>query len=421
MTVTNKSLAHMQTLALLDGSKSRSMYSSDAASLSSPMLPRKRRPAFPQYVESRKQAGPSNLAKSLDGLRDTLQAIVQQRRVSREDSSSHSAEPSYQTKVNELLESLDACLDKVVSESESSGPSTPAELGHESHDLVSSRKYSNASVSSNNSEKSESSAYFAWSSEFSHSPKFFKDQGAATPHQIKEVTLNEAYMDAVLAGWLNKLRISNTFFHRKAWKRRLLVLTSTHLYQFKSSSGQSMSTNSMEITASTTATICDKYPEKRWVLELQNGLAHPWYIQAESLEDFKTWLNSLRAITIRSKYAVRTLPEVPLGNLYREMARRASANNVQTTKPRVPRPCKSMSHTQSSSLIQNGGNKSETHISNMYQQSRRQSRPRIDVQISQSPLFNDGLLANINCSPTEITFPPIVSKKSNTLATVMEC
>ncbi|KAK9728895.1 hypothetical protein K7432_000718 [Basidiobolus ranarum] len=416
-------LMRLETLALLNGTKTRPIYSSDEASLSSPVLQGKRHALFQQYESDRKLTAPNNVAKELESIRDALNVIVKQRKTNRTKHTIHSggSKFTYRSKINGLLESLDACLDKVVSESESSGPSTPADLGYESHDTVGSRKYSNASTNSATSEKSDSSPFFAWGSEFSHSPRIMRDPVGIVSPQIREVSLNVVYMEAILAGWLNKLRINNSsFFHRKAWKRRLLVLTTTHLYQFKSSTGNSMSTNSMEISASTTINICDKYPEKRWILELQSESQHPWYIQAESLDDLKTWLNSLRAAIVRAKYAIRTLPEVPLGNVYREMIRRTSANNVQTTRPRTPRPCKSMSHAQcpTPQLIQSSRDMQDSQTSH----SRGREKPRIDISISQSPLFNDGLLANINCSPTKLTFSPISSKKPRSaLPTVMEC
>ncbi|KAK9765082.1 hypothetical protein K7432_006868 [Basidiobolus ranarum] len=418
MAMKNKKLAHIETLALLDGTQSRTIYSNDEASLSSPVLQGEKSRLFQHYQKERKNPLPVDLAKELGNICNTLNTIVEQRKVK---------SPSiYGSKVNGLLESLDACLDRVVSESESSGPSTPAELGQDSQDMAGPRKFSNASTNSTTSERSEPSSFFAWGSELSGSSRSMKDAAGIATAQIKEVSLSEVYMDAILAGWLNKLRINSTsFFNRKTWKRRLLVLTQTHLYQFKTSAAQSKSTNAFEITASTTVTICEKYPEKRWVLEIRADSQHPWLIQAESLEDLKTWLNSLRASIVRAKYAIRTLPEVPLGNVYREMIRRTSANNVQTARPRIPRPSKSMSHAQSSNLVQNSRtihDQSAQAPSQPQLQSKRQTKPRIDIKISHSPFFDNSLLANISCSPTKSTFSPTVSRKpSSTLPTVMEC
>ncbi|ORX97266.1 hypothetical protein K493DRAFT_336619 [Basidiobolus meristosporus CBS 931.73] len=407
--MSNKHLAHIATLAMLNGSQSRALYSNEEASLSSPILERESNDIFRSYRKAVKACAAVNAADELGDICNALNTIVAQRKVK-----SHYTQLP---KIGELLESLDACLDKAVSEAESSGPSTPAEFGQDTNDASGPRKFSNASSNSSNSERSELSSLFGWNTD-SYSLRSVRES-----NPVKEVSLSEVYMDAVLAGWLNKLRINNgSFFSRKTWKRRLLVLTPTHLYQFKTSAAQSKSVNAFEISTSTTINICEKYPEKRWVLEIQGNSQHPWHIQAESMEDLKTWLNSLRATVVRAKYAIRTLPEVPMGNVYKEMVRRTSANNVQAARPRVPRPSKSMSHAPTASMVQSTRYTKDEHTSGGQTRSNKQTKPRIDINISHSPFFDNSLLASLSSSPTRTAFPATVSKKPcSTLPTVLEC
>ncbi|KAK9700371.1 hypothetical protein K7432_012218 [Basidiobolus ranarum] len=121
------------------------------------------------------------------------------------------------------------------------------------------------------------------------------------------VTVSEVYIIATLAGWILKLS-STSFFSLKSWKRRFLVLTPTTLFRFKSSAPGAIVDEYLELTPETIACVTDKFTGKRWVLEITTPSKPSWYIQTESLDELKTWLNALKASVIRAKYCNNRLP-----------------------------------------------------------------------------------------------------------------
>ncbi|KAK9718841.1 hypothetical protein K7432_005154 [Basidiobolus ranarum] len=122
-----------------------------------------------------------------------------------------------------------------------------------------------------------------------------------------DITVNEAFMSATLAGWLSKLYITNpSFLARKTWKRRFFILSSNILYRFKSLQANTTADEHLEINSNTIACVSDKFPGKKWVIEITNP-GTSWYIQAECLDELKTWLNALKSAVIRSKFNGRVL------------------------------------------------------------------------------------------------------------------
>ncbi|KAK9768270.1 hypothetical protein K7432_001236 [Basidiobolus ranarum] len=121
--------------------------------------------------------------------------------------------------------------------------------------------------------------------------------------QQQPVTLSEVYIAALWAGWVSKLYVSNPLFvTRKTWKRRFFVLTPKALYRFKSSAPSAASLEPIEISHKTTACVSEKFPARRWVIEINNTSRSTCYIQVESLEELKIWLSSIKSAIIQNKY-----------------------------------------------------------------------------------------------------------------------
>ncbi|ORY03022.1 hypothetical protein K493DRAFT_311906 [Basidiobolus meristosporus CBS 931.73] len=121
--------------------------------------------------------------------------------------------------------------------------------------------------------------------------------------QRQPVTLSEVYIAALWAGWVSKLYISNPLFvTRKTWKRRFFVLTPKALYRFKSSAPSAASLEPIEISAKTEANVSEKFPARRFVIEINNAGRPTCYIQVESLEELKIWLSSIKSAIIQNKY-----------------------------------------------------------------------------------------------------------------------
>ncbi|KAK9712883.1 hypothetical protein K7432_006842 [Basidiobolus ranarum] len=111
------------------------------------------------------------------------------------------------------------------------------------------------------------------------------------------------YIAALWAGWVSKYYVVNHLFvPRKTWKRRFFVLTPKALYRFKSSAPSAVSLEPIEISGKTTASVCEKFPGRRWVIEINNLDRPTCHIQVESLEELKIWLSSIKSAIIQSKY-----------------------------------------------------------------------------------------------------------------------
>ncbi|ORX85283.1 hypothetical protein K493DRAFT_319982 [Basidiobolus meristosporus CBS 931.73] len=204
--------------------------------------------------------------------------------------------------VHSLLKDLESCLERAQQYGEPLTPSEPEFYSTQSIIVNKSCRehtpsfYSNTSsimVDRTNSMLDYQNVYAGLTSAAKSS----------TRSPSSEITVNDTFVAAILVGWLEKLYITNpSFLARKSWKRRFFVLTPDVLYRFKSSQSTTVADEHLDIRADTIACVSDKFSGKKWVIEITNpGVS--WYIQAECLDELKTWLSVLKSAIIRKKYS----------------------------------------------------------------------------------------------------------------------
>ncbi|ORY01156.1 hypothetical protein K493DRAFT_312562 [Basidiobolus meristosporus CBS 931.73] len=327
----------------------------------SSLFKRTHRPSQPLTID---------VSLELEVLRNSLGKIIQQRRMDRRYShdSTFSTEPHGSTtsnvsededsctlspKVHNLLWDLDNCLAKIQQNEEEALTEPPSADAHshvnETHSDniagVTSSVVANRASTLNPPGSIFAVKGFSKSETFNDKCSDISDD--STPPSSKySVTVSEVYMIAILAGWV--LKLSNTsFFSLKSWKRRFLVLTPTTLFRYKSSAPTAVADEYLELTSDTIACVTDKFAGKRWVLEITSPSKPSWYIQTESLDELKTWLNALKASVIRAKYCNNRLPSaggfnVPLAKQdtagvppLHEGSRRDSTFTIPLARPRT--------------------------------------------------------------------------------------
>ncbi|ORY04497.1 PH-domain-containing protein [Basidiobolus meristosporus CBS 931.73] len=264
---------------------------------------------------------PLHVGLELELLRNSLGKLVSQRRNSKiHEANASPVSSNFEDDVENsrplspgvysLLKDLENCLEKAHRSDE---PVTPrdADFHGVSQVAIKSGRDSIPSIySMSNSFKHEgfidrSSSMIEYKHDSFVSSMISADKLSTHSSPNACITVNEAFISATLAGWLSKLYITNpSFLARKTWKRRLFILSSNILYRFKSLQANTTADEYLEINSSTIACVSDKFPGKKWVIEITNP-GTSWFIQAEHLDELKTWLNALKSAIIKSKYSGR--------------------------------------------------------------------------------------------------------------------
>ncbi|KAK9760500.1 hypothetical protein K7432_015397 [Basidiobolus ranarum] len=174
--------------------------------------------------------------------------------------------------VHGLLKDLESCLVKIQQYDE---PVTPCEAEfYQTHSVVIKSYRDQAPNIYSNSQSGlvdKANAMLECKSNTYHVSTVLPMKSPTTRSSSSEVTVNEAFIAATLAGWLSKLYISNpSFLARKTWKRRFFILTSDVLYRFKSLQANATADEYLDINSNTIACVSDKFSGKKWVIEITN-------------------------------------------------------------------------------------------------------------------------------------------------------
>lgn len=107
------------------------------------------------------------------------------------------------------------------------------------------------------------------------------------------MSLKQAEDEAIQSDWMLKYQPPSFTFARP-WKRRLFILVDNIVFLFKSSKPTQPAKEHFVLTNDTFVFVTEEF-KKGYVIELRKPLM-TWYIRCESIQQMRTWLESMKKI-----------------------------------------------------------------------------------------------------------------------------
>ncbi|KAI9319158.1 hypothetical protein BX666DRAFT_1431931 [Dichotomocladium elegans] len=99
---------------------------------------------------------------------------------------------------------------------------------------------------------------------------------------------------AVMRGWMTK-HMPPAFSFTKSYHRRYILLIDRIIYTFKTDTPKNDYREFFELTPNTCVFATDLFPGIMYCLEIRRKEdGRTWYLQAESVEDMKAWMNVIK-------------------------------------------------------------------------------------------------------------------------------
>jgi hypothetical protein len=107
------------------------------------------------------------------------------------------------------------------------------------------------------------------------------------------MSVKQAENEAIQSDWMLKYHIPSFTFAR-TWKRRLFILVDNIVFLFKSLKSTQPAKEHFVLTNDTLVFVTEEF-KKGYVIELRKPLM-TWYIRCESIQQMRTWLESMKKI-----------------------------------------------------------------------------------------------------------------------------